>query len=87
MAISLQVYGIRVNLISPGRIKASHENASADGTEEKWKVEGDDVDVHPANRPGLPEDITEAIEYLLGAGFVTGQNLVVDGGVSKVKSK
>lgn len=35
----------------------------------------------------MPEDLTEAVEYLLGAGFVTGQNLVVDGGVSKVKRK
>jgi len=87
MAVSLQKFGIRVNLVSPGRIKVSHENASADHNGEEWELEEEDVDVHPANRAGMPEDITEAVEYLLGAGFVTGQNLVVDGGVSKVKGK
>jgi hypothetical protein len=34
----------------------------------------------------MPEDITEAIEYMLGAGFVSGQNLLVDGGVTIIKS-
>ena len=85
MAISMQSFGIRVNMVSPGRIKATHENPNADANGHKWSVEEDDTKTHPTNRAGLPEDITEACEYLLGAGFVTGQNLVVDGGVSKVK--
>jgi len=87
MAVSLQKHGIRVNLVSPGRVKVSHENASADEKGQEWELEDEDVDVHPTNRAGRPEDIAEAVEYLLGAGFVTGQNLVVDGGVSKVKGK
>lgn len=85
MAISMQAFGIRVNQVSPGRVKATHESASADKNGEEWDLGGDDVESHPTNRAGMPEDITEAIEYLLGAGFVTGQDLVVDGGVSKVK--
>lgn len=44
-----------------------------------------DVNTHPSHRAGMPEDITEACEYLLGDGFVTGQNLIVDGDASKVK--
>ncbi|KAH0840396.1 hypothetical protein FOPE_06054 [Fonsecaea pedrosoi] len=87
MAVSLQTFGIRVNMVSPGRIKVTHENPEADEQGKDWSVEEDDVNVHPTNRPGLPEDITEACEYLMGAGFVTGQNLIVDGGVSKVKGK
>ena len=87
MAVSLQAFGIRVNMISPGRVKATHENQEADATGEQWSVGEDDVHTHPVNRAGLPEDITEACEYLMGAGFVTGQNLVVDGGVSRVKGK
>lgn len=74
-------------MVSPGRIKVTHENASADKKGEDWELDDDDVDVHPVNRAGLPEDVTEAVEYLLGAGFVTGQNLLVDGGVTKVKGK
>ncbi|ETI24534.1 hypothetical protein G647_03903 [Cladophialophora carrionii CBS 160.54] len=87
MAVSLQSFGVRVNMVSPGRIKVTHENQEADESGTEWKAEEDDIETHPANRAGLPEDITEACEYLMGAGFVTGQNLVVDGGVSKVKGK
>jgi ribonuclease Z len=87
MAVSLQSFGVRVNMVSPGRIKVKHENQSADRNGEEWEAEEDDIETHPANRAGLPEDITEACEYLMGAGFVTGQNLIVDGGVSKVKGK
>lgn len=34
----------------------------------------------------MPDDVVEAVEYMLGAGFVTGQNLVVDGGVTVKKA-
>ncbi len=34
----------------------------------------------PLKRRGYPEDIAEAAAYLLGAGFVTGQVIFVDGG-------
>lgn len=87
MAVSLQHYGIRVNAVSPGRIKVTHENKEADKEGTEWGIGEDDVSTHPSNRAGMPEDITEAVEYLLGAGFVTGQNLLVDGGVSIVKGK
>jgi len=87
MAVSLQHFGIRVNMVSPGRIKVTHENAQADEDGEEWEANDEDIETHPVNRAGLPEDIAEACEYILGAGFVTGQNLVVDGGVSKVKGK
>jgi NAD(P)-dependent dehydrogenase (short-subunit alcohol dehydrogenase family) len=45
------------------------------------------VEKHPTNRPGRPEDIVGAADYLVHAGFVTGQNLVVDGGALRVKVK
>lgn len=87
MAVSLQHYGIRVNAISPGRIKVAHESKEGDENQKTWEVEEEDIEPHPSNRPGMPEDITEAAEYLLGAGFCTGQNLVIDGGVTSVKGK
>ncbi|KAK5047834.1 hypothetical protein LTR84_006499 [Exophiala bonariae] len=85
MAVSMKQFGIRVNQVSPGRIKVTHENAEADQNGAEWEAADDDIDTHLTNRAGMPEDITEALEYLLGAGFVTGQNLVVDGGVTKKK--
>ena len=36
----------------------------------------------PMQRPGSANDITDAVLYLIGAGYVTGQVLVVDGGWS-----
>jgi NAD(P)-dependent dehydrogenase (short-subunit alcohol dehydrogenase family) len=89
MAISLSPFGIRVNMISPGKIVVAHESRQGEeeGVEWKDKVEEGDVDLHPANRPGRPEDIVGAAEYLMQAGFVTGQNLVVDGGALRVKVK
>jgi len=85
MAVSLQHFGIRVNAISPGRVKATHENKEADDNGDEWEVGDDDVEKHATNRAGRPEDITEAAEYMLGAGFTTGQNLVIDGGVTVTK--
>ncbi|RVX68229.1 hypothetical protein B0A52_08738 [Exophiala mesophila] len=85
MAISMQDLGIRVNQVSPGRVKATHENAHGDENGHVWENSKSDVEDHPTNRAGMPEDISEAIEYLLGAGFVTGQDLVVDGGVVRTK--
>ena len=40
---------------------------------------------HPAGRVGTPEDIASMVLYLVSdaAGFVTGQNFVVDGGMTR----
>ena len=85
MAITAQQWGIRVNLVAPGRIKAAHECKAGDEKGEKWEVTEDDAK-HPTNRAGSPEDIAQAVEYLIGAGFVTGQDITVDGGKTKMKS-
>lgn len=87
MAITCQQWGIRVNAVLPGRIKVAHESKEGDEQGTSWEVNGDDIEAHPSNRAGMPEDIADAIEYLVGAGFVNGQELVVDGGASKRKNK
>lgn len=88
MAISLAQWGIRVNLVAPGRIKAAHECREGDeaGTEWAHQVEGKDVADHPTNRAGRPRDVAQAVDYLINAGFVTGQELTVDGGALKKKN-
>jgi NAD(P)-dependent dehydrogenase (short-subunit alcohol dehydrogenase family) len=89
MAISLSNLGIRVNMISPGKIVVAHESKDGEKDGVTWKdaVTEEDVETHPTNRPGRPEDIVGAADYLVHAGFVTGQNLVVDGGALRVKVK
>jgi NAD(P)-dependent dehydrogenase (short-subunit alcohol dehydrogenase family) len=85
MAVSLSEFGIRVNLIAPGRIRVAHECKEGDEKGKQWGLEGDDAEKHAANRGGMPEDIAECAEWLIGAGFVTGQDITVDGGATRQK--
>ncbi len=64
---------LRVNAVLPGWI-------AAPGTE----LGDTDHSQHPVGRVGRPADIAGAVEYLAGeeAGFVTGQTLTVDGGMT-----
>ena len=72
MAISLGPLGIRVNSISPGWIETRGRKHSR-----RDRLQ------HPVGRVGRPEDIAEACFYLVeGAGFMTGQNVTLDGGMT-----
>ena len=76
-AQELGPFGIRVNSVSPGLIhKHGIEEAWPEGVE-RWlgKV--------PLGRLGEPEDIADACLFLASpaARWISGQNLVVDGGV------
>lgn len=83
LAISLGQYGIRVNSISPGWIDVSSWKKSAAAKQEFLSVE--DNSQHPAGRVGIPDDIAEACLYLASdkSGFITGQNLTIDGRMTK----
>lgn len=75
LAISLGP-DVRVNCVSPGWIV----------TDPKEKLRRKDHLQHPAGRAGKPEDIAEIVTYLIDrkrAGFVTGANFVVDGGMTR----
>jgi len=73
-------YGVRVNAISPGWIETSaEETAAAAGND------SGDWDMPPSllNRMGTPEEIAATTAFLLSSesSFITGQTLVVDGGL------
>ena len=74
MAVSLSGKA-RVNSISPGWIDTT-------GSE----ITGADARQQPAGRVGKPEDIAEAVLFLCSdkAGFITGENLCIDGGMTKL---
>jgi len=80
-AIGWRARGARVNSISPGIVAtplARHELNSAIG--DGYRAMNS---ASPANRMAPPEEIAVAAGYLLGpdAGFVTGSDLLIDGGV------
>ena len=66
---------VRVNCISPGWID----------TGKSGPLTPEDHAQHPVGRVGRTEDIAAAVAYLLsdGAGFITGAELVIDGGMTR----
>ncbi|WP_226674478.1 SDR family NAD(P)-dependent oxidoreductase [Rossellomorea aquimaris] len=75
LAITLGEVGIRVNSISPGWIQ----------TEDYASLRDIDHEQHPSGRVGKPEDIARACLFLANTDndFITGENLVVDGGMTR----
>lgn len=72
---------VRANAVAPGWIVT-----------EDWQkltqrripeLSAEDHAQHPVGRAGVPSDIVRAVMYLADAGFVTGQVLTVDGGMTR----
>ena len=82
LAISLGP-DIRVNCISPGWIEVSQHKKLSDKTEPVLSEA--DHRQHPAGRVGKAEDIAGMALFLADKanGFLTGQNFIVDGGMTK----
>ena len=79
-------WGITVNAIAPGMVATSRAMLSLDpniNVDAEIKRRGSMLAV---GRSGYPEDIAAAVAYLAsdGAGYMTGQTLVLDGGGSGV---
>ncbi len=79
-ALDLAPFGIRVNAVSPGivdtRLAAHLVHDPVEGPEYLKRV--------PLGRFAKPSDIADAVVFLASdeASYITGENLVVDGGVS-----
>ncbi|KXT57847.1 3-ketoacyl-ACP reductase [Gordonia sp. QH-12] len=68
---------IRVNAVAPAVVKTRFATALYEGREEQV------ASAYPLKRLGEPDDIGSVVAFLLSAdaGWMTGQTLVVDGGV------
>ena len=73
LAIEYAKRGIRVNAVAPGTIKSPMHPVETHAQLDA---------LHPVGHMGEISDIVDAILYLEGAGFVTGEILHVDGGQS-----
>ena len=62
---------VRVNAVAPGWISDGKDLRDIDHSQ------------HPVGRVGRASDIADAVVYLAGAGFVTGQVLTIDGGMTR----
>lgn len=78
-SIQWAAHGARLNSISPGIILtqlAREEMAGPSATSFDYMTTSS-----PAGRVGTTDEIAEAAAYLLDAAFVTGTDLLIDGGV------
>lgn len=81
-ALAMSLAGkVRVNSISPGWIDTGAFHG--DGQSSLWSAE--DAAQHASGRIGNPTDIAHMALYLCGdkAGFITGENITIDGGMTK----
>ena len=74
--------GIRVNAVCPGFVRTPLTESLTSNNETYSKL----LDLHPLGRIAEPEEIASAILFLASddASFVTGANLLVDGGYTAV---
>jgi NAD(P)-dependent dehydrogenase (short-subunit alcohol dehydrogenase family) len=70
--------GIRVNAGAPAVVKTKFATALYEGREDEVSA------AYPLKRLGVPEDVAGAVAFLLSdqASWITGQTLVLDGGIT-----
>ena len=68
---------IRVNAVAPAVVKTRFATALYEGREEQVAAS------YPLKRLGVPEDIASVVAFLLSddASWVTGQTVVIEGGL------
>lgn len=84
LAMDFAPHKVRVNAISPSLVLTDYAKAVIAHESEPEAVLRRRIEAHPLGRLGLPEEIGAAAAYLASrdAAWVTGQNLIIDGGLT-----
>jgi NAD(P)-dependent dehydrogenase (short-subunit alcohol dehydrogenase family) len=84
LAVEWAEHGIRVNAIAPGRMETASPSRAAKGSDPKYMAAM--LDRIPLHRLCTPEEVAAAVVYLASAqaASITGQVLVLDGGLTVV---
>ena len=77
-ALALELSPIRVNAISPGTVVTPVWDVLSEA--ERLKEFEETVERLPAKKVGQPEDIAQAVVYLIQCSYATGSIVYVDGG-------
>jgi NAD(P)-dependent dehydrogenase (short-subunit alcohol dehydrogenase family) len=89
LALEFARDGVRVNAVAPGvidtdmvRVLRAVPGASAGDAAAQLEAQLSRLrELHPLHRLGTPEEVAQAVLFLIGAKFVTGTVLVADGGL------
>jgi NAD(P)-dependent dehydrogenase (short-subunit alcohol dehydrogenase family) len=84
MAIDYAAHGIRVNCVSPGTVDSPMLQAWVDSQSDPAAMRRAFDEAYPIGRIGTIDEVVNVFLFLASdeAGFVTGANFVVDGGVT-----
>lgn len=82
-AASYAKMGIRVNAVAPGLVETPLTERITSRESSRKASEA----MHPLGRLGKPDDVAEAIAWLLGprSDWITGQVIGIDGGLANIK--
>ena len=74
--------GIRCNTVCPGWINTPFNDSFFESLKDRKAGEEAIIKLHPVGRMGLPQDVANTVCWLVSeeSGFITGQEIVVDGG-------
>jgi NAD(P)-dependent dehydrogenase (short-subunit alcohol dehydrogenase family) len=86
IAVEYGPRGIRSNTLMPGVIETELHRSVMDSMEGGAEVEADLLTKHPIGRFGRVEEVADACVLLCAdeAGFMTGANISIDGGYSRI---
>jgi len=84
MAAEYVSEGIRINCVSPGTVLSPSLQGRIDRTDDPEKAMQNFVARQPLGRLGTSDEVAKAIVFAAaqGIGFMTGANIVVDGGMT-----